>query len=283
MNRRTIGLALGGGGARGLAHIGVLKVFEREHIPIDFMSGSSMGGIVAAAYGAGLSADALEAVALEMANPRRMMRLMDVHPLRRGLLEGKRVRAYFIEKLGLDIQFDQLRIPVALTGTDCLQGKTVILDKGSVIDAVMATCAFPGVFHAVKIDNHWLLDGGILNNVPVNVVRGMGAQIAIAVDVTVLSRSREIPENLEQYHRLPPIFPPLTEDLYQAALTMTSEITRIRFRESPPDLVIHPPIPDDLSIFLGFTRAAEVIAAGESAGKQVLPEIHRLIERVENY
>jgi len=206
------------------------------------------------------------------------MRLMDVNPLRHGLLEGKRVRSYLIEKMDLDLQFDQLRIPVALTATDCLRGETVVLNKGSVVDAVMASCAFPGIFQAVKIENRWLADGGMLNNIPVNVVRELGAQVAIAVDVTTEFPLRKIPEELEQVHRLPPIFPRMTEDIYQAAMIMTSEITRIRFQESPPDLIISPQMPDDLSIFLGFSRAAEAIAAGEAAALQALPEILKLLE-----
>jgi len=278
MDRQRIGLALGGGGARGLAHIGIFKVFEQEQIPIDFLSGSSMGGILAAAYGAGLSAEKMQAVALEIADPRKLMRLMDVNPLRHGLLEGKRVRSYLIEKMDLDLQFDQLRVPVALTATDCLRGETVVLNKGSVVDAVMASCAFPGIFQAVKIENRWLADGGMLNNIPVNVVRELGAQVAIAVDVTTEFPLRKIPEELEQVHRLPPIFPRMTEDIYQAAMIMTSEITRIRFQESPPDLIISPQMPDDLSIFLGFSRAAEAIAAGEAAALQALPEILKLLE-----
>ena len=278
MDRQRIGLALGGGGARGLAHIGIFKVFEQEQIPIDFLSGSSMGGILAAAYGAGLSAEKMQAVALEIADPRKLMRLMDVNPLRHGLLEGKRVRSYLIEKMDLDLQFDQLRIPVALTATDCLRGETVVLNKGSVVDAVMASCAFPGIFQAVKIENRWLADGGMLNNIPINVVRELGAQVAIAVDVTTEFPWRKIPEELEQVHRLPPIFPRMTEDIYQAAMIMTSEITRIRFQESPPDLIISPQMPDDLSIFLGFSRAAEAIAAGEAAAFQALPEILKLLE-----
>jgi NTE family protein len=280
MDRQRLGLALGGGGALGLAHIGVLKVFEQEHIPVDFLSGSSMGGVLAAAYGAGVSTEKLKAVALDFSNPRKMMRLMDVNPLRRGLLEGKRVRAYLVDQLGLDLQFDQLNIPVALTATDCLRGETVILNQGSVIDAVMATCAFPGIFHAVKIGDRWLLDGGMLNNVPVSVVKMLGAQVVIAVDVTSPSQVSEIPKELEQIHHLPPIFPQLTEDIYLASMIMTNELTRMRLKESPPDMVIHPQIPEEISIFTGFFQAAEIIAAGESSARQLLPSIIQLIEKM---
>lgn len=280
MHRQRLGLALGGGGARGLAHIGVLRIFEQEHIPVDFLSGSSMGGVIAAAYGAGVSTEKLESVALDFSSPGKMMRLMDANPLRRGLLDGKRVRAYLVDQLGLDLQFNQLNIPVALTATDCLRGESIILKQGSVIDAVMATCAFPGIFHAFKIGDRWLLDGGMLNNVPVSVVKMLGAQVVIAVDVTASSQVSEIPEKLEQVHHLPPIFPQLAEDIYQASMIMTNEITRMRLKESPPDLVIYPQIPDEISIFTGFFQAAEIIAAGESTARRLLPTIVNLIEKM---
>jgi NTE family protein len=273
-----IGLALGGGGARGLAHIGILKVFEQERIPIDCISGSSMGGIIAAAYGVGLSPKQIEAIALEISEPKKFMRLMDVNPLRRGLLEGKRVRSFLIEEMGLDREFSQLHIPVALTATDSRRGEPVILDTGSVVDAVMATCAFPGIFQSVRLGNRWLVDGGMLNNVPVNVVRNLGAQRVIAVDVTTLLPDMENPAEAEETHRLPAIFPRLAEEIYQAAMIMTTEITRIRFHESPPDLTILPPLPDDLSIFLGFNRAAEAVQAGEKAARSAIAEIRKWLD-----
>jgi NTE family protein len=240
-----------------------------------------MGGIIAAAYGVGLLPEHMEAIALEIAEPKKLMRLMDVNPLHRGLLEGKRVRNFLIERMGLDRDFKHLCIPVALTATDSQRGEPVILDTGSVIDAVMATCAFPGIFQSVRVGNRWLVDGGMLNNVPVNAVRGLGAQRVIAVDVTALLPGQESPAESQEIHRLPTIFPRLTEELYQAAMIMTSEITRIRFHESPPDLTIRPPIPEDLSIFLGFHRAAEAIQAGEKAAKEAIREIQAWFNEAE--
>ena len=137
----------------------------------------------------------------------------------------------------------------------------------------MATCAFPGIFQSVRLGDRWLVDGGMLNNVPVNAVRKLGAQRVIAVDVTTLAPTQDIPAEPKGIHRLPAIFPRLTEEIYQAAMIMTTEITRVRFQESPPDLTIHPPLADDLSIFLGFPRAVEAIQAGEEAARQAIPEI----------
>jgi NTE family protein len=279
VDKQRLGLALGGGGARAFSHIGVLKVITQEHIAVDYLSGSSMGGVMAAAYAAGVPVEKLEAVALDFSNPRNMMRLMDVNPFRRGLLDTRRVRFYLAEKLGLDIQFGALNIPVALTATDCLHGESIILSEGSLLDAVMATCAFPGIFSAVKIGGRWLLDGGMLNNIPVNVVRTLGAQVVIAVNATALSKCAEAPVELEQVHYLPSIFPQLAEDIYMATMIMTNEITRIRLQESPPELIIYPQIPDETSIFTGFSQTAEIIAAGEMATRQALPQIFELIDK----
>jgi predicted acylesterase/phospholipase RssA len=120
----------------------------------------------------------------------------------------------------------------------------------------------------------------MLNNVPVSVVKMLGAQIVIAVDVTAPSQVSEIPEKPEQVHHLPPIFPQLAEDIYQASMIITNEITRIRLKESPPDLVLYPQMPDEISIFTGFFQAAEIIAAGESTARQLLPSIIQLLERM---
>lgn len=276
MNQPKIGLALGGGGARGLAHIGVLKVFEEEALPIHCLSGTSMGGIIAASYAAGLSAVQLEEIALEMADLRNMLRLMDVRPRRHGLMEGKRVRSFFIEKMGLDVDFSQLRLPLALIATDFARGKRVVLKSGSVIDAVMATCAFPGVFDPVYCEDALLVDGGIYDNVPASAVRELGAQMVVAVSVTPRFPRDEEPVQVLNTRLLPPVFPLFTEELYRAAMMMTAEITRIRLEEAHPDLVLYPPLPDDLSVFLGFARAAEAIAAGEKVARQNLPALQQL-------
>ena len=278
MRGPKVGLALGGGGARGLAHIGVLKVFEQEKLPIDFLSGASMGGIIAAGYASGLNAAQLEAIALEMADFRNMVRLLDVRPRRRGLLEGKRVREFLVEKLGIDLNFDQLRMPLVMTATDLLRGKEVVLKSGSVIDAVMATSAFPGVFQAVYCGDQMLVDGGMLNNVPAEPVRQLGAQVVIAVCVTPQYPRDEIPARSLKTRLLPPIFPRFSEEIYRAAMVMSAEITRIRLQEAQPEVVLYPEIPDDLSMFLGFPRAAEVIAAGEKAARQAFPQIMKLVE-----
>ncbi|RLF31312.1 MAG: hypothetical protein DRN07_07465, partial [Thermoplasmata archaeon] len=156
-----MGLALSGGGARGLAHIGVLKVLEREDIPVDFLAGTSMGGIIAAAYAAGLSIEYIEKEALRMGRLRNLITLMDRSLPRLGLFEGQKVQEYLAGHLG-DITFDELKIPLALVAVDLETGEEVVLRKGRVVDAVRATISLPGVFAPYRLDGRLLVDGGVL-------------------------------------------------------------------------------------------------------------------------
>ena len=143
---KRLGLALSGGGARGLAHIGVLKVLERERIPIYCLAGSSMGGIIAAAFASGMAAEALEAEALKMGGLRELIKLVDIRPPRRGLLAGKSVRQYLSQLIPEGLTFDQLQIPTALKAVDLHRGVEVDLHEGLVLDAVLASSAFPEIF-----------------------------------------------------------------------------------------------------------------------------------------
>jgi len=180
--RHSVGLALSGGGARGLAHIGVLKVLEREAIPRDLLAGTSMGGLVATMSAAGMSALDLEREARRMACVRRMVPLIDPTIRQRGILSGQRVAAYLRQHLG-DRTFDDLDIPLALTAVDILSQREVILTRGRLVDAVRATTAIPGLFAPVQHGNRLLVDGGVLNGLPTDVARTMGADVVIAVDV----------------------------------------------------------------------------------------------------
>ena len=161
--RPKVGLALSGGGARGLAHIGVLKVLEQEGIPIDLLAGTSMGGIIAAGHAAGLGADYMAEEARRMGQLRNMIKLVDRSlPTRWGLFEGQKVQQYLASHLG-EATFDELRIPLALLAVDLESGEEVVLRKGSVAEAVRATISLPGVFAPFRLDGRLLVDGGVLN------------------------------------------------------------------------------------------------------------------------
>lgn len=273
-----VGLVLSGGGARGLAHIGVLKVLERAGISVDVLAGASMGGLLAAAYAAGYSATALEERALELSSLRNLMKLVDLAPARRGLLEGSRVRDYIVDLLGVERSFADLRIPLILASVDLVSGSLVPLHEGLLTPAVLATIAFPGLFPPAELGQYRLVDGGVLDNLPVDLARQMGAEVIVGVDVQV-NPAEELPwQDLPVRPRWPVPLPDFFLDFYRAELIMVAELTRARLREVQPEILVRPPIPPDLTMFMGFTRAREAIAAGEQAASNLLPRLQQRIQ-----
>lgn len=270
---RKVGLALSGGGARGLAHIGVLKILEREGVPIDYLAGTSMGGVIAAGYAAGLESEFMEQEALRMASLRRLLALADLSLPRRGLLEGQKVREYFTKHLG-DRTFDDLRLPLALVAVDLNTGREVYLTQGRVVDAVRATTAIPGVFKPVEQDGQLLVDGGLLDNLPADAARGMGADVVIAVDVVTDSEAMSSLIQIFRHRRYVPNGLASTVDvLYRSLGVMMTEIGRRRLADAHPEVVIRPEIPPEVTTLIGFPRAAEIITAGEEAAIKELARI----------
>jgi len=270
-----IGLALSGGGARGLAHIGVLKVIEREGLPIHALTGSSMGGGIAAAYAAGWSAEALEQEALKMTRLRELAKLVDLRPPRRGILAGNNVRTFLAHFVPPEITFKDLRYPLGLKAVDLLSGSEVDLLEGRVLDAVMATSAFPGVFPPVETGPWRLVDGGVLNNLPYDLAEALGAERILGVNVSPRPEDAGEPGHPESIARLPG----LAQDAYRVIIIMTRALTQARLRESPPDLLLTPQIPGDVGIFTGFPRAREIIAAGEREAQARLETLRALMGR----
>lgn len=272
-----IGLALGGGGARGLAHIGILKVLQREHIPIDVISGTSMGGIVGAMHTVGLTTDQMEAEALKRGEISQIFKLIDLRLIGSGLLGGKRIKKLLIEMLGADTTFADLRLPFAVVSVDYTSGREVVLKEGKVVDAVRATMSVPGVFAPVELDKYKLLDGGVLDNVPVGVARDLGADKVIAVDVLPNFRVNQPGQD--------PIVPPLKpkgmpkayRQLWNVELVMIAALTEFRLKETCPDVIIRPDLPVDLDLLLSFDRPKEAIECGVQAAEAALPQIRALL------
>jgi NTE family protein len=174
-----IGLALGGGGAKGLAHIGVIRALEEMDIRADIVTGTSMGGVIGAMYAAGLAVDRIEAIArgtgLTVFSARE--------PSHLGMFGKAKIKRLLHDVLG-DVTFDQLPRKLAVVAVDLESEAEVILDSGPVVDAVLATAAFPGVFAPEVRNGHYLIDGGALNNVPFDVARQLGADWVIACNVS---------------------------------------------------------------------------------------------------
>lgn len=273
-----VGLALGGGGARGLAHIGVLKILEREGIPVHCIAGTSIGGIIAAACAVGLKPDFLEEEALRMASPRQLLRLADLGMPQRGFLEGQKVYAYLAGLLGAGT-FENAQLPVAMTAVDLKSGRRLYLCEGPLLEAVRATIAFPGVFKPVEREGQLLVDGGLLDNLPTDAARTLGADVVIAVDVTAKEAITSLFSNLQQAHYVPSGLVETMEVLWRSIAVMMTEIEHQCMRRARPDLVIRPDIPSDLLIFTGFTRAEEAIEAGIQATEEALPQIRDIVGR----
>jgi len=267
-----VGLALSGGGARGLAHIGVLKVFEEQGVPIHALAGTSMGGLIAASYAAGMSTSELEAAAVKLANLRELAALVDLRPPRRGLLASKHVRKYLTNFVDEDLTFDELKYPLAMQAVDLRSGTEHTLQEGNVLDAVMATSAFPGVFPPVELHGCQLVDGGVLNNLPAELPRLLGADVVIAVNVTAALDADDMDTQTEGS-----IFSRgIAKDLMRVALIVSRAMTEVRLKETPPDLLLCPSIPAKAGVFSGFTHAAEIIAAGETCARENLATIKKI-------
>ena len=167
--QRSLGLALGGGGGKGSAHIGVLRVLEQLEVPIDAVAGTSIGGIVGALVAAGYRSDEIE-VAFRSA---KLHRILELDFANFGVLGTTKMAAMLREMLG-DRQIGDLAIPYAAVTVDLVSGKEVHLTAGPVVEAALASAAVPGIFPPVRINDAILIDGGLFNNVPVDVARHLG-------------------------------------------------------------------------------------------------------------
>lgn len=257
--RPLIGLALSGGAARGMAHIGVLRALTENQIPVDCIAGTSVGSLVGGVMAAGMPLDEIESIG-------RSLRWRDIGRMtmsRLGVQSNERLEQYLRQRLPR-IRFEELLIPFAAVATDLHSGKAVILrDEGDVPFAIRASCAIPGWYVPVTDGaGRQLVDGGLVANVPSVVTRGLGADLVIAVDV-----------NFEGATFLGPSLS-IISVLLQSMLLV--QRTASLYQLESADFVIKPRVGhirwDEIS------RADELIAAGYEAGVESLPEIKALIE-----
>lgn len=276
--RPRLGLVLGGGGARGLAHIGVLRVLERERIPVACVAGTSMGGLIGALYAAGVAIERVEAEVVRLSRVTEQMRLVDFELSAAGLsVRGRRIYNMLAELLGEELTFADLRLPLAMVSVDVRTGRPVTLQGGLVIDAVRATISIPGVFTPVDLGDYRLVDGGVLDNVPVDVAHALGATHTVAVDV-LPSYSRNQPGVAPVETGLQLAFAPQQfAEIYQVLMIMIAAVTEAQLRQYPPDLLIRPALSPHVTLLSGFNRADELIAAGEAAAVAALPAIRTLL------
>lgn len=272
-----LGLALSGGGVRGLAHIGVLKVLTEAEIPVCAVAGTSAGGLIGALYAAGISPQRMEEEALRMASPRCLLPFINRALPFRGLLSAQKVAEYLESFLG-DLTFDQLPIPLAVVAVDLVTGQKVVLNEGRVVDAVRATIALPGLLSPVERNGQILVDGGLLDNLPADVVRQMGAERVVAVDISTDDTSvSSLTEELKRRPFVPDSLADMADILWRSLAVMMREANRRNLEEAHPDLLVRPAIPAGVTVLTGLTRAAEIIAAGEKAARAMLPYLKDLV------
>lgn len=256
MDKPKIGLALGSGGARGFAHLGVLKVLEENNISIDYIAGSSMGALVASFYGMGHNIDHL--IKLSLAFRRKFY--MDFTVPKMGFISGNRIKE-FIKLFTHGKNLEDLKIPVAVIATDLVKGEEVIFSSGSIADAVRASISIPGIFVPVKMNGKILVDGGVIDRVPATIVREMGADIIIGVDVTFSKKETEI------------------ANIYDVIMKSIDilHMEAINNRQLGSDILIQPDVSRYSST--AFTNTSEIIKIGEEETLKIMPEITKVLDQ----
>ena len=186
-----VGLALSGGAVRGIAHIGVLKALEEESIPVHMIAGTSAGAFIGACYAKEGSVALLHEITLGI-DWRKLARLADLNLiwLGTGFVHGQEVKSILRSLIG-DVEFADLEIPLAVVAADAQSMEEIVINKGSVVEAVRASVSMPVIFTPVKWGDRFLIDGGVVNPLPVDVVRNMGAEIVIAVNVLAIGQPKK--------------------------------------------------------------------------------------------
>jgi NTE family protein len=252
----SIGVALGGGFARGIAHVGVLKVLEQENIPIGFVAGTSVGALIGAAYCSGVSIEELEYIATRV----RFKHFARWTLSRYGFASNQRMMGFLNRVLKVK-NFEELRIPLAVTATDFSTGEPVVFHSGPLVDPVRASCAYPGMFLPVKIRGRLLVDGMLGHTVPTIPLREMGADHVLAVHLKGTWTNGDGPRHLF--------------DVIGQCFAIAQEMNSDRWKQAA-DLVIEPNVKgykyDD------FEHSADLVRAGEAVTRAALPELRKWLQ-----
>ncbi|MFG6115239.1 patatin-like phospholipase family protein [Halobacillus sp. MO56] len=254
MKRPTIGLALGSGGARGFAHLGVIKALHDHNIPVDLIAGSSMGALVGSFYAAGQKIEDLYKLAATF----KRKYYLDFTVPKMGFIQGKRIKEY-IRLFTYHKKIEEFVIPMGVVATDLYAGTKRVFMTGNASDAVRASISIPGIFVPEKIDDRLYIDGGVIDRVPASVAKEMGADMVIAVDCAQFSGDADINS----------IYDVITQsiDIMQDELVTHLGVSA--------DIMIQP----DVSRFStrAFTDIEEIIKEGEKAAKAQISNIKGLL------
>lgn len=274
-----IGLALGSGGVKGNAHLGVLKVLQENSFEIKAIAGTSAGGLIGAVYLSGYSPEEIQKI-LESVDQSDLFKHGDEEQPSMMGLEG--MHNLLLDLIG-EKTFEDLEIPFAVTAVDIKNGKAVVIKNGSLVEAVMATIAIPGVFPAKEINGQLLVDGGIYNPVPVDVVRKLVPRLPIvAVPLSSMPEEEDLLPDSNIFGDSP-VLKRITRFRFAKALSVflrsmdisTRLMTEMRLQVDKPDVIIRPDVYDISA--LDKVNISEVIKLGEDATNEVLPELLKAV------
>jgi NTE family protein len=255
LDRPKLGLALGAGSVRGIAHLGVLQVFQEHNIPIDYIAGTSAGGIVGALYATGVDLKLLEGLVCSL----KLKHIIDFVFSKNGLVGGQKL-SNLIALLTKNGEFKDLSIPLSLVATDIETGEKVVINEGNLTEGVRASISIPGIFEPARIDGRLLVDGALIDRVPVSVVREMGADLVVAVDVGYDLQ----PERVSNIFGV----------IMQAINIMERELCSNRIIDA--DVLIRPAVGHIGSFKLHL--ADECIKLGRIAGEDAIDQIKELLK-----
>lgn len=252
-----IGLALSGGAARGIAHIGVLKALEEARISVGMIAGTSSGALIGALYASGLDIETIERVALGL----NWKEFADFTLPKMGLISGRGIEEFILEHTKVN-DFRELKIPLAVVTTDLTSKKEVVFREGQLARIIRASCSIPGVYTPVKYENMLLVDGGITNILPTDVLRKIGADLVIGVDVNTRA-----------------IIGPEPKNVFQVILQAWDIISRQGAARAveDADLIIYPEIGDISKVDL--KRSRELLRTGYQETNRIIPRLQKMIRK----
>ena len=256
--RPKVALVLGGGAARGFAHVGVIRVLEQEKIPVDLVVGTSVGSLIGAIWAADQNSFELEWTAFQLEKGDLLDYGVLIAMLGMGLAKGEKLEAFVKSRVKVT-NIEELKIPFAAVATDLNWGQEVVLDRGPVAKAVRASSAIPGVFQPVTHMGKLLVDGGVVDNIPVSVARRKGADVVVAVDIS---------ENLGNTR-----ITNLVDVLLQAINIMFA--LNVEHAKKDADVLIQPKVGD--VAMLDFSQKKRCMEAGMAAAREAVPRIRQAI------
>jgi NTE family protein len=287
MGNLLVGLVLGAGGARGLAHIGVIRMLEREGVTVDVVAGSSMGALVAAAWASGRTADELEQIAMQVKGKRWFLKLLNPMFPGAGVVRGLSVY-HFLETIMDGVTFDDTMIPVKIVACDYHTMEEVVFERGKLVDAIRASIAIPGIFRPMKHQGHTLIDGGLASPVPVDVMLRAGVSKIIAVNTfpnpEAMKQHRQagqesrldLSERREPMHETGPLIDTpgsLIKNYMRYLNTTQARVAHEACKKV--DVVISPTVAD--GFWYDFYNPERYIRRGEQVAEAALPQIRELI------